>query len=100
MPSNLRIDPQRLWATLMETAVIGGTAKGGINRQTLTADDGKVRAWFTEPREWPGKVGMRQLTQQDVLRAAWSTDCPCGQRLASSRRKKEEERRTLINMLG
>jgi beta-ureidopropionase / N-carbamoyl-L-amino-acid hydrolase len=46
MPSNLRIDPQRLWATLMETGAIGATAKGGINRQTLTAEDGAVRAWF------------------------------------------------------
>ena len=42
MPSNLRIDPERLWSSLMETAAIGGTAKGGINRQTLTAEDGKV----------------------------------------------------------
>ena len=39
MPSNLRIDPERLWSTLMETAAIGGTAKGGINRQTLTVED-------------------------------------------------------------
>jgi beta-ureidopropionase / N-carbamoyl-L-amino-acid hydrolase len=46
MPSNLRIDPERLWATLMETGAIGGTAKGGINRQTLTAEDAAVRAWF------------------------------------------------------
>ena len=27
---NLRIDPQRLWDQLMETARFGGTAKGGI----------------------------------------------------------------------
>ena len=40
MPSNLRIDPDRLWSALMETAAIGATAKGGINRQTLTVDDG------------------------------------------------------------
>lgn len=46
MPSNLRIDPQRLWASLMETAAFGATLKGGINRQTLTAEDGMVRAWF------------------------------------------------------
>jgi N-carbamoyl-L-amino-acid hydrolase len=46
MPSNLRIDSDRLWSTLMETAAIGGTAKGGINRQTLTAEDAAVRAWF------------------------------------------------------
>jgi hypothetical protein len=31
MPSNLRIDTERLWAALMETAALGATAKGGIN---------------------------------------------------------------------
>ena len=31
---NLQIDAQRLWDTLMETAKIGGTAKGGICRLT------------------------------------------------------------------
>jgi len=51
MPSNLRIDPQRLWASLMETAAFGGTVKGGINRQTLTAEDGMVRAWFKREAE-------------------------------------------------
>ena len=51
MPSNLRIDPDRLWSTLMETAAIGGTAKGGINRQTLTDHDRVVRAWFKRETE-------------------------------------------------
>jgi N-carbamoyl-L-amino-acid hydrolase len=51
MPSNLRIDPERLWSTLMETAAFGGTAKGGINRQTLTAEDAAVRAWFKRATE-------------------------------------------------
>ena len=51
MPSNLRIDAERLWRSLMETAAIGGTAKGGINRQTLTAQDGMVRAWFKREAE-------------------------------------------------
>lgn len=46
MASNLRIDPERLWSTLMHTAEIGGTPRGGINRQTLTADDARVRDWF------------------------------------------------------
>src|SRR5438105_13317400 len=51
MPSNLRIDPDRLWSTLVETAAIGGTAKGGINRQTLTDHDRVVRAWFKRETE-------------------------------------------------
>jgi len=51
MPSNLRIDPERLWATLMESGAIGATAKGGINRQTLTAEDAAVRGWFKREAE-------------------------------------------------
>ena len=43
---NLQIDPQRLWDTLMETAQIGATAKGGICRLTLTDLDRQVRDWF------------------------------------------------------
>jgi N-carbamoyl-L-amino-acid hydrolase len=43
---NLAIDGARLWDTLMETARIGGTAKGGINRLTLTDLDRQVRDWF------------------------------------------------------
>jgi beta-ureidopropionase / N-carbamoyl-L-amino-acid hydrolase len=43
---NLQIDGQRLWDTLMETARIGATAKGGICRLTLTDLDRQVRDWF------------------------------------------------------
>jgi N-carbamoyl-L-amino-acid hydrolase len=43
---NLTVDGTRLWDTLMETASIGGTAKGGINRLTLTDLDRQVRDWF------------------------------------------------------
>ncbi|HEY8381201.1 MAG TPA: Zn-dependent hydrolase [Microvirga sp.] len=43
---NLTINPQRLWDSLMETARIGGTAKGGICRLTLTDLDREVRDWF------------------------------------------------------
>ena len=49
---NLRVDGARLWRTLMETAEIGGTPKGGINRQALTDLDAQVRhrliAWAEE----------------------------------------------------
>jgi beta-ureidopropionase / N-carbamoyl-L-amino-acid hydrolase len=45
--SNLRVDPDRLWTSIMETARIGATAKGGINRLTLTDLDRQVRDWFT-----------------------------------------------------
>ena len=43
---NLQINAQRLWDTLMETAKIGATTKGGICRLTLTDLDRQVRDWF------------------------------------------------------
>jgi N-carbamoyl-L-amino-acid hydrolase len=43
---NLQIDAQRLWDSLMRTAQIGGTAKGGICRLSLTDLDRQVRDWF------------------------------------------------------
>jgi beta-ureidopropionase / N-carbamoyl-L-amino-acid hydrolase len=44
--TNLTINPQRLWDTLMETAKFGGTPKGGIKRLTVSDEDKKVRDWF------------------------------------------------------
>ncbi|WP_293861264.1 Zn-dependent hydrolase [uncultured Alsobacter sp.] len=44
--ANLKINPQRLWDALMDTAKIGGTAKGGIRRLTLSDEDKRVRDWF------------------------------------------------------
>jgi N-carbamoyl-L-amino-acid hydrolase len=49
--TNLRIDPQRLWDTIMETAQLGATPKGGIKRLTLSDDDRKVRDWFKAQAE-------------------------------------------------
>ncbi len=43
---NLGIDAERLWDSIMETAQIGATAKGGICRLTLTDLDRAVRQWF------------------------------------------------------
>jgi beta-ureidopropionase / N-carbamoyl-L-amino-acid hydrolase len=42
----LHIEPQRLWESLMETARIGATAKGGVCRLTLTDLDRQVRDWL------------------------------------------------------
>jgi beta-ureidopropionase / N-carbamoyl-L-amino-acid hydrolase len=44
--TNLTISPQRLWNSLMETAVFGGTPKGGIKRLTVSDEDKRVRDWF------------------------------------------------------
>jgi N-carbamoyl-L-amino-acid hydrolase len=75
MPSNLRIDPQRLWSTLMETAAIGGTAKGGINRQTLTEDDAKVRSWFRREAEALGcRVSVDEVGNMFALRPGRRAD--------------------------
>ena len=44
--ANLTISADRLWDTILETARIGGTPKGGINRPALTEADRQVRDWF------------------------------------------------------
>jgi len=46
MTQNLSIDSDRLWASIIETAAFGATAKGGIRRLALSAEDAQVRAWF------------------------------------------------------
>jgi len=54
VPSNLAVDGERLWGTIMETARIGGTPKGGICRLTLTDLDREVRDWFRAAAEQAG----------------------------------------------
>ncbi|MCB1358097.1 MAG: Zn-dependent hydrolase [Maritimibacter sp.] len=51
---NLRINPDRLWDSLMEMAKIGPGVAGGNNRQTLTDADGEGRALF---RKWCEEAG-------------------------------------------
>ncbi len=52
---NLRIDPARLWDSLMEMAQIGPGVAGGNNRQTLTDADGQGRHLFAG---WCKAAGM------------------------------------------
>jgi N-carbamoyl-L-amino-acid hydrolase len=52
---NLRINPDRLWDSLMEMALIGPGVAGGNNRQTLTDADGEGRHLF---KAWCEKAGM------------------------------------------
>jgi len=52
---NLRINPERLWDSLMEMAKIGPGIAGGNNRQTLTDEDAKGRALF---QQWCEAAGM------------------------------------------
>ncbi|GGH47422.1 hydantoinase/carbamoylase family amidase [Frigidibacter albus] len=52
---NLRIDPARLWDSLMEMAKIGPGIAGGNNRQTLTDADAEGRALFAR---WCEAAGL------------------------------------------
>jgi N-carbamoyl-L-amino-acid hydrolase len=52
--TNVTIDSERLWGTLMETARIGGTPGGGIRRLTLSEEDRQVRDWFRAACEAAG----------------------------------------------
>ena len=53
--NNLSIDGERLWASLMEMAKIGATAKGGNNRQALTDLDREGRDLFVG---WCEEAGL------------------------------------------
>ncbi|MBU2533826.1 MAG: Zn-dependent hydrolase, partial [Alphaproteobacteria bacterium] len=46
--SNLRVDGERLWDSLMEMAKIGATPKGGVKRLTLTDLDKESRDLFAK----------------------------------------------------
>ena len=51
---NLKINPDRLWDSLMEMAQIGPGVAGGNNRQTLTDEDAEGRALF---KRWCDDAG-------------------------------------------
>ncbi|PLP57911.1 Zn-dependent hydrolase [Mesorhizobium loti] len=53
---NLRINPDRLWDSLMEMAKIGPGIAGGNNRQTLTDADGEGRHLF---KRWCDAAGLK-----------------------------------------
>ena len=52
---NLKINPDRLWDSLMEMARIGPGVAGGNNRQTLTDEDGEGRKLF---QSWCEDAGL------------------------------------------
>jgi N-carbamoyl-L-amino-acid hydrolase len=52
---NLKINADRLWASIHEMAEIGPGVAGGSNRQTLTDDDARGRALF---QRWCADAGM------------------------------------------
>jgi N-carbamoyl-L-amino-acid hydrolase len=67
--TNLQIDSARLWASIHETAQFGATAKGGVRRLTLSAEDKQVRDWFRKACEAAGlEVHVDALGSQFGLR--------------------------------
>jgi beta-ureidopropionase / N-carbamoyl-L-amino-acid hydrolase len=58
---NLRINPDRLWASIHELAEIGPGIAGGNNRQTLTDDDKKGRQLF---ERWCDAAGLTMGVDQ------------------------------------
>jgi N-carbamoyl-L-amino-acid hydrolase len=58
---DLRVNGERLWQSLMTMAEIGATAKGGVNRQTLTDDDKRGRDLF---RRWCEDAGLAVTVDQ------------------------------------
>jgi len=74
---NLQINAQRLWDTLMETAQIGATAKGGICRLTLTDLDRQVRDWFKTQCEALGcAVTIDEVGTMFARRPGKNSDLP------------------------
>ena len=59
--SNMKINSERLWDSLMEMAKIGPGIAGGNNRQTLTDDDAKGRELF---QSWCDAAGMTMGVDQ------------------------------------
>lgn len=82
---NLTINAQRLWDTLMETAEIGKTPKGGIRRLTLTDLDRQVRDWFVTKCEEAGcTVTVDEMGNIFALRPGRDNSLPpvaCGSHL-------------------
>ena len=53
--TEVRVNGERLWDSLMTMAEIGATANGGVNRQTLTDEDKRGRDLF---RSWCEAAGL------------------------------------------
>ena len=61
MDSNISINNDRLWDSLMQMAKIGPGVAGGNNRQTLTEDDGKGRNLL---QKWCENAGLKMKVDQ------------------------------------
>ncbi len=72
-----RIDAQRLWDSLMATAQIGATPKGGICRLTLTELDRQVRDWLKAQCQALGcSITIDEVGNMFARRAGSNPDLP------------------------
>jgi len=72
---NLKINPDRLWDSLMEMAKIGPGVAGGNNRQTLTDEDAEGRALFQSWCEAAGcSMGLDQMGNMFARREGTDPD--------------------------
>ena len=75
--SNLRINADRLWDSLMEMAKIGPGVAGGNNRQTVTDEDGEGRHLFKRWCEEAGlEMGVDQMGTMFARREGTQPDLP------------------------
>ena len=72
---NLRINPDRLWDSLMDMAKVGPGIAGGNNRQTVTDEDGEGRHLFKRWCEDAGMtVGVDEMGTMFATRAGTDPD--------------------------
>ncbi|MGJ8557656.1 MAG: Zn-dependent hydrolase [Sulfitobacter geojensis] len=72
---NLKINPDRLWDSLMEMAKVGPGVAGGNNRQTLTDEDAEGRALFQKWCEDAGcSMGLDQMGNMFARREGTDPD--------------------------
>ena len=72
---NLKINPDRLWDSLVEMAKVGPGVAGGNNRQTLTDEDAEGRALFQKWCEDAGcSMGLDQMGNMFARREGTDPD--------------------------
>ena len=77
MITNIRINGQRLWDSLMQMAQIGATQRGGCNRQALTDEDKRGRDLFAKwCRDAGCAVSVDEMGNMFARRPGRNPDAP------------------------
>ncbi len=83
--SEPRINADRLWATIMETAAFGATPLGGVRRLALSEEDRQVRDWFVDACKAAGcEITIDTMGSIYAKRPGTNADAPpvaCGSHL-------------------